>query len=96
MAIMPDNRKGNEARLVVWLFHALATFGVIGASKAGATTYSSKWQGIRTRSGADGYLSRESGWNGFIYGDDNRGNRWLGSKRDGIETWTVRPRDDGR
>ena len=75
-------------RLIIWLFRALATFGAVAASRAGATTYCSEWNGIRTCSGTDGYLSREQRWNGFTYGDDNRGNRWLGSKRDGLETWT--------
>jgi hypothetical protein len=39
----------------------------------------SEVQGITTCTGAHGYLSRESMWQGFVYGDDNVGGRWLRS-----------------
>jgi hypothetical protein len=40
----------------------------------------STWNGIRTCSSPDGYLSHESTWNGITTGDDNRGDRWTTSR----------------
>jgi hypothetical protein len=49
------------------------------------------WQGIRTCSSPDGYVSHESTWQGMTTGDDNQGNRWTTSRwRDGTIT-TVTP-----
>jgi hypothetical protein len=48
------------------------------------------WQGVRTCSGPDGYVSHESTWNGITTGDDNQGDRWTTSRWRDIETTTGR------
>ena len=58
------------------------------------TLYCSTWQGVRTCTSPDGYVSHESTWNGITTGDDNRGVRWTTSRSMGIETTTVRQRQD--
>jgi hypothetical protein len=52
------------------------------------TLICSTWQGIRTCSGPDGYVSHESTSNGITTGDDNQGNRWTTSRWRDIETTT--------
>lgn len=47
--------------------------------------YCSVWQGVRTCSGTDGYLSRESQWQGRTYGDDNQGNSWRSFNYNGTD-----------
>ena len=59
----------------------------------------SMWQGIRTCSGTNGYMSHETEWQGFTIGDDNQGNRWSTSRWRDNETTstTVEPsRQDAR
>ena len=46
------------------------------------TLYCSTWNGIRTCSAPDGYVSHESQWMGVITGDDNQGNRWTTTTTD--------------
>jgi hypothetical protein len=58
---------------------------------AAAVLTCSTWNGIRTCSGPDGYVSHESQWQGVATGDDNRGNRWTTSRWQGIERTTVKP-----
>ena len=53
--------------------------------------YCSTWQGIRTCSGTNGYMSHETEWQGRTNGWDNRGDTWSTSRWQGIETTTVRP-----
>jgi hypothetical protein len=48
--------------------------------------YCSVWQGVKTCSGTDGYLSRESrSFQGYIIGSDNQGAKWTRWKWDGFE-----------
>jgi hypothetical protein len=49
----------------------------------------SQWHGIMSCSSPDGYVSRESQWQGLTTGDDNRGNRWTTSRWRDIDTTTV-------
>ena len=53
----------------------------------------STWQGIRTCSSPDGYVSHESTWNGITTGDDNQGDHWTTSTWMDSETTTVEPRE---
>ena len=65
----------------------------------GQTLTCSTWQGVRTCSGTNGYMSHETEWQGFTIGDDNQGNRWSTSRwRDNeTTTTTVEPsRQDAR
>jgi hypothetical protein len=54
----------------------------------------STWQGMRTCTSPEGYVSHESTWNGITTGDDNQGNRWSTSKWLDNETITVTPRQE--
>jgi hypothetical protein len=56
--------------------------------------YCSVWQGIRTCSGPDGYVSHETQWQGLTTGDDNQGNRWTTSRWRDFTTTTVEPRPE--
>ena len=51
----------------------------------------STWQGVRTCSTPDGYLSHEWNRDGMRFGQDNRGERWTTSRWMGIDTTTVSP-----
>jgi hypothetical protein len=51
----------------------------------------STWQGIRTCSSPDGYVSHETEWQGLTTGDDNQGNRWTTSRWRDFTTTTVTP-----
>jgi hypothetical protein len=53
--------------------------------------YCSVWNGIRTCSSPDGYVSHETTWNGITTGDDNQGDHWTTSRWRDIETTTVEP-----
>ena len=45
-----------------------------GTGALGSQTLTcSEWQGIRTCSSPDGYVSHETQWQGFTIGDDNQG-----------------------
>jgi hypothetical protein len=67
------------------------------AALGSATLLCSTWQGIRTCSSPDGYVSHESTWQGLTTGDDNQGNRWTTSRWRDMETTTVdRPGQDAR
>jgi hypothetical protein len=56
-----------------------------------ATLTCSTWQQITTCVGPGGYRSTESHWQGFVTGDDNRGDRWTTSRWRDIDTTTVEP-----
>ncbi len=49
----------------------------------------SVWQGIRTCSGPDGYVSHESTRMGVTAGEDSDGDRWSSSRWLGVETTAV-------
>jgi hypothetical protein len=49
----------------------------------------STWQGIRTCSSSDGYLSQEWNRDGMTIGNDNQGDRWTTSRWRDMETTTV-------
>jgi hypothetical protein len=62
---------------------AAALIKGIGALDAETLTCS-QWQDVHTCSGANGYVSHETQWQGMTIGEDNRGNRftrsdWQGS-----------------
>jgi hypothetical protein len=80
------------AIVAVVLVHSTATVDA-------ETLTCSTFQGIRTCSGTNGYMSHETEWQGFTIGDDNQGNRWSTSRwRDNeTTTTTVEPsRQDAR
>jgi hypothetical protein len=59
----------------------IAIFVALLVAPASAQTMTcSTWQGMRTCTSPDGYVTHESTWNGIITGDDNQGNRWSTSK----------------
>jgi hypothetical protein len=77
----------------------LAALVVIAASMTPAsagTLYCSTWQGIRTCSSPDGYLSRETEWQGRTYGDDSDGARWTSWRWQDREITTMTPPPDRR
>jgi hypothetical protein len=65
---------------------------LMAAAPASAQTVTcSIWQGIRTCTDPDGYVSHESTWNGITTGSDNRGDTWTTSTWQDDETTTVTP-----
>ena len=54
----------------------------------------STWQGMRTCMSSDGYVSRESTWNGITTGEDNQGDRWTTSRWQDRQIITVTPRQE--
>jgi hypothetical protein len=73
----------------------IALFVALTIAPASAETLTcSTWQGTRTCTSPDGYVSRESTWNGLTTGDDNRGDRWSTSKWLDNETIAVTPRQE--
>ncbi len=54
-----------------------------------AVLYCSMWQGVRTCTSPDGYVSHETEWQGMTNGWDNRGARWTTSRWMGIDTTIV-------
>ena len=73
----------------------IAVVGLVaayGPAFAGEPVTCSTWNGVRTCSGPDGYVSHESAWNGITSGSDNRGDRWSTSTWQDDETTTVTPR----
>ena len=57
-------------------FTILALMTIDGAS-AQTITCSASFQGYRTCQGPNGYRSMEWENGGRLYGDDNRGNKWM-------------------
>ena len=47
------------------------------------------WNGVRTCTGPDGYVSHETEWQGMTNGWDNRGDSWATSTWIDRETTTV-------
>ena len=62
------------------LIAAVAALTQSAAALGSETLTCSTWQGIRTCSSPNGYVSHESTRNGITTGDDNRGNRWTTSR----------------
>ena len=68
-----------------------AVFVSVAGPASAEPVYCSVWQGIRTCSSPDGYVSHETTWNGMTTGDDNRGNRWTTSRWRDQEITTSTP-----
>ena len=70
----------------------IALFFVVTVAPASAQPITcSTWQGMRTCTSPDGYVSHETQWQGMTSGSDNQGNRWSTSKWLDNETTTVTP-----
>jgi hypothetical protein len=70
----------------------IVTAALIGVSPALADSiYCSVWQGIRTCSSPDGYVSHEWNRDGMRFGDDNQGDRWTSWRWQGRDFTTVSP-----
>ena len=73
----------------------IALFIALMVAPASAQTVTcSTWQGMRTCTSPDGYVSHESTWNGITTGDDNQGDRWTTSRWQDREITTVAPRQE--
>jgi hypothetical protein len=57
----------------------------------GETLTCSVWQKIATCTGPGGYVSHETTWQGYVYGDDSWGNRWLETTQNGRKTLMIKP-----
>ena len=65
---------------------------LISVSPALAQTLTcSTWNGIRTCSGTNGFVSHEWDRDGMRFGQDNQGNAWTTSRWQGFDTTTVTP-----
>jgi hypothetical protein len=74
-------------RIAVIVIAALASISPALAQ----TLTCSTWNGIRTCSGTNGYVSHETEWQGRTNAWDNRGDRWTTSRWQGFTTTTVEP-----
>jgi len=72
-------------RAAAWLVSAVLVQG------AGASLTCSKWQGIRTCSSPDGYVSHVSTRNEITTGDDNQGGKWSSWCWQGLDVTTSTP-----
>jgi hypothetical protein len=70
---------------------AVVVLAALAHASIADTLTCSTWNGIRTCSSPNGYVSHETEWQGFKTGDDNQGNRWTTSRWRDIETTTVTP-----
>jgi hypothetical protein len=81
-------------RLIAWLSLVVAALVHSSGTVNAQTLTCSTWQGFRTCTSADGYVSHESTWNGITTGEDNRGDHWSTSQWQDHETTTVTPRQE--
>ena len=76
-------------RPLAWLIILAAALIQGTAALDSQTLTCSTWQGVRTCSSPDGYVSHEWDRDGMTIGDDNQGDRWTTSRWRDMETTTV-------
>jgi hypothetical protein len=74
---------------------ALIVIAALTRPAVAEPVYCLVWNGIRTCSSPDGYVSHETTWSGITTGDDNQGVTWRRSEWQGREIITVTPRKRG-
>ena len=78
-------------RLCAAILVIVAAYG--SALAAEPVTCSTSFQGYRVCQGPGSPTSTEWRWQGMTIGQDSDGSRWTTSRRQGVDTTTVEPRE---